>query len=116
MTPRLVDFGYVEITLTEDCLLGPRGTEIRGHSFHTSRIDDGNAARQAAISHLHSYKTSYRLRFSLSGKEQPEGFTRNRVLASYAHLHFRANPSIVPHLIAQMHAAQRTKPTTQGAL
>ena len=38
MTDRLVDFGYVTVTFTQDCLLGPRGTTIRGHSFHYSRM------------------------------------------------------------------------------
>lgn len=100
MTPRLVDFGYVEVELTEDCLLGPRGTEIRGHSFHTSRIIAGSEDGIA---------TSYRVRLSLSGKEQAEGFARGNVLASYAHLHFRANPAVVPHLVRAIRAAQQTR-------
>jgi cobyrinic acid a,c-diamide synthase len=104
MTPRLVDFGYVEVELTEDCLLGPQGTQIRGHSFHTSRMVAGSGAGIA---------TRYRLRFSLSGKEQSEGFVRDRVLASYAHLHFRANPAVVPHLIEQIRAARHARQTQQ---
>src|ERR1700721_3021412 len=72
MTERLVDFGYVTVTFTQDCLLGPRGTTIRGHSFHYSRIcSDGDLV------------TSYQVEFSLSGKQQGEGFTRGNVLASY---------------------------------
>ena len=101
MTPRLVDFGYVEVELTRDCLLGPRGTEIRGHSFHTSRIVAGAEDR--------TLETSYRVRFSLSGKEQSEGFVRDRVLASYAHLHFRANPAVVPHLMQEIRVAQQAR-------
>jgi cobyrinic acid a,c-diamide synthase len=103
MTQRLVDFGYVEVTLTEDCLLGPSHTEIRGHSFHTSRIVDDAP----------ECETSYRMRFSLSGKEQREGFTRGKVLASYAHLHFRTNPTIVPHLIAQIETARRMRKSSE---
>jgi cobyrinic acid a,c-diamide synthase len=99
MTPRLVDFGYVEVELTRDCLLGPRGTEIRGHSFHTSRIvagaEDGGLA------------TSYRVRFSISGKEQAEGFARGNVLASYAHLHFRANAAVASHLMQEIRMARQ---------
>jgi cobyrinic acid a,c-diamide synthase len=103
MTPRLVDFGYVEVELTEDCLLGPRGTEIRGHSFHTSRMVAGSEDGIA---------TRYRVRFSLSGKErkeQREGFVRGRVLASYVHLHFRANPAVVPHLIQEIRMARQVR-------
>jgi cobyrinic acid a,c-diamide synthase len=119
MTPRLVDFGYVEVEFTSDCLLGPKGTTIRGHSFHTSRIVSSlptadpdtyqNTAPDADQGSNTELRTSYRVRFSLSGKEQNEGFARNRVLASYAHLHFRANPTVVPHLIAQIHAARQAR-------
>ncbi|HEX4650547.1 MAG TPA: cobyrinate a,c-diamide synthase [Granulicella sp.] len=101
MTPRLVDFGYVEVALTRDCLLGLRGTAIRGHSFHTSRIVAGSG--DGAI------EASYHVRFSLSGKEQAEGFARGKVLASYAHLHFRANPAVVPHLMQEIRAARHAR-------
>jgi cobyrinic acid a,c-diamide synthase len=101
MTPRLVDFGYVEVALTRDCLLGLRGTAIRGHSFHTSRIVAGSG--DGAI------EASYHVRFSLSGKEQAEGFARGKVLASYAHLHFRANRAVVPHLMQEIRAARHAR-------
>jgi cobyrinic acid a,c-diamide synthase len=88
MTSKLVDFGYVTVTFTQDCLLGPRGTTVRGHSFHYSRIcADCEAA------------TSYQVDFSLSGKQHKEGFTRGNVLASYVHLHFGANPAIARHFV-----------------
>jgi cobyrinic acid a,c-diamide synthase len=88
MTSKLVDFGYVTVTFAQDCLLGPRGTTIRGHSFHYSRIySDCEVA------------TSYQVDFSLSGKQQREGFTRGNVLASYVHLHFGANPVVARHFV-----------------
>jgi cobyrinic acid a,c-diamide synthase len=88
MTSKLVDFGYVTVTFTQDCLLGPRGTTIRGHSFHYSRIcSDCEVA------------TSYQVGFSLSGKQQREGFTHGNVLASYVHLHFGANPVVARHFV-----------------
>ena len=37
MTDKLVQFGYVTVEFTEDCLLGRKGTVVRGHSFHYSR-------------------------------------------------------------------------------
>jgi cobyrinic acid a,c-diamide synthase len=88
MTSKLVDFGYVTVTFAQDCLLGPQGTTIRGHSFHYSRIcSSGEVA------------TSYQVDFSLSGKQQREGFTRGNVLASYVHLHFGANPVVARHFV-----------------
>ena len=97
MTNQLVDFGYVTVTFTHDCLLGPRGTTVRGHSFHYSRM--GSGAEVA---------TSYEVDYSISGKQQREGFTCGNVLASYVHLHFGANPVIARHFVGAIRAAAAT--------
>jgi cobyrinic acid a,c-diamide synthase len=101
MTSQLVDFGYVTVTFTQNCLLGPQGTSIRGHSFHYSRI------RSSA--HV---ATSYQVEFSLSGRQQQEGFTCGLVLASYIHLHFRANPAIARHFATALRRARQTEAAT----
>ena len=88
MTPRLVHFGYVHVEFAEKCLLGERGTQVRGHSFHCSRMQ--------AISSL---PTAYRLKYTLSGREEVEGYQFKKVLASYVHLHFRGNPTLAPSLV-----------------
>jgi cobyrinic acid a,c-diamide synthase len=89
MTAKLVRFGYVTVEFTEDCLLGIKGTTVRGHSFHYSSIvSRGDIA------------TSYRLQYSMSGKEELEGFRQGNVLASYVHLHLRANPRIAKDFVA----------------
>ena len=38
MTKSLVHFGYADVEFAQDCLLGEKGTTVRGHSFHCSRI------------------------------------------------------------------------------
>ena len=101
MTSRLVDFGYVTVKLTKSCLLGPQGTSIRGHSFHYSRI-----CSSADVA------TSYQVEFSLSGRQQQEGFTCGHVLASYIHLHFRANPAVVRHFAAVLRRARQPEAAT----
>jgi len=88
MTGKLVQFGYVAVELTRDCLLGARGTVVRGHSFHYSRI-----ANEPTIA------TSYRVQYSLSGQQEDEGYSLGNVLASYIHLHFRAEPAIAQHFV-----------------
>ena len=88
MTARLVNFGYVTITLTDDCLLGKAGTVVRGHSFHYSRI------AQSAVT-----ATNYHVQYSLSGRTEQEGYRVGNVLASYVHLHFRAEPTIAQHFV-----------------
>jgi cobyrinic acid a,c-diamide synthase len=101
MTSKLVDFGYVTVTFTQSCLLGPAGTSIRGHSFHYSRI-----CSTAEVA------TSYQVEFSLSGRQQQEGFTCGPVLASYIHLHFRANPAVARHFAAALRRARQPEVAT----
>jgi len=95
MTPRLVHFGYVDVAFVEDCLLGEKGTQVRGRSFHCSRVRVGAAM-----------PTAYRLKYSLSGRDELEGFHYKNVLASYVHLHFRGNPALAASLVM---AARRTQ-------
>jgi len=95
MTGKLVKFGYVTVEFTDDCLLGSMGTTVRGHSFHySSIISRGEVA------------TSYRVQYSMSGKEEFEGFGKDNVLASYVHLHLRANPTIARDFVT---AIRRTR-------
>jgi cobyrinic acid a,c-diamide synthase len=96
MTTRLVRFGYVTVEFTRDCLLGPAGTVIRGHSFHYSNITG-----------TQNLSSSYRIDYSLSGQQEDEGFgiSTANILASYIHLHFRANPGVAKHFVAAAIAA-----------
>jgi cobyrinic acid a,c-diamide synthase len=95
MTGKLVRFGYVTVEFAEDCLLGVKGTTVRGHSFHySSIISRGDIA------------TSYRLQYSMSGKEELEGFQQGNVLASYVHLHLRANLKIAKDFVAAIRRAR----------
>jgi cobyrinic acid a,c-diamide synthase len=91
MTDRLSRFGYVTVEFTQDCLLGPRGAIIRGHSFHYSHM----TAHQDLL-------RNYRIDYSLSGHQEQEGYgiSGTNILASYIHLHFRANPAVAKHFIA----------------
>jgi cobyrinic acid a,c-diamide synthase len=91
MTNKLVGFGYVTVQFAQDCLLGPAGTSIRGHSFHHSRILGASEA-----------PASYLVHYSLSGRRESEGFSQpnTNILASYIHLHFRANPVVAQNLLA----------------
>lgn len=95
MTPRLVHFGYVDVEFIEDCLLGGKGTKVRGHSFHCSRLRAGSTMSPA-----------YRLKYSLSGREELEGYQFKNLLASYVHLHFRANPILARSLVGAARRAQ----------
>jgi cobyrinic acid a,c-diamide synthase len=95
MTARLVNFGYVNGEFATDCLLGKKGTVVRGHSFHCSRVRLG-ASTPAA----------YRLKYSLSGRDEAEGICSRNVLASYVHLHFQGNPALAASFVANARRAQ----------
>ncbi len=101
MTNSLVQFGYVTVEFTEDCLLGRRGTVVRGHSFHYSRL-----IAPAGMA------TSYRVHYSISGKEELEGFQKHNVLASYIHLHFRANPVVAENFVATIRRVRASEAVT----
>ena len=38
-------------------------------------------------------------KYSLSGRDELEGFSKVNVLASYVHLHFRGNPTLAASLV-----------------
>jgi cobyrinic acid a,c-diamide synthase len=95
MTERPVDFGYVTVVLTRDCLLGSAGALIRGHSFHYSRI-----------AYAPAMDRNYRVTYSLSGRIESEGYRLGNVLASYMHLHFGAHPDIAPSFVQAAVAAR----------
>jgi len=96
MTKSLVHFGYADVEFAHDCLLGKKGTVVRGHSFHCSRIVAHDPLRCA-----------YRVHYSLSGRREEEGFAHRQVLGSYIHLHFRSNPSLVSYFLQQAGTARR---------
>lgn len=97
MTEKLVHFGYVEVELLLDSLIGLRGTVLRGHSFHCSQC---SASRDLPA--------AFEARYTLSQKTAAEGFACGNVFASYIHLHFRGAPSIPASIVeAAEHVARR---------
>lgn len=76
MQKRRAALGYVTWRSSENSLLGPAGTEFRGHEFHYSRMEA--LAPLKSIAYLHR-----------EGEEpRPDGFVAGSLLAGYAHLHF----------------------------
>jgi cobyrinic acid a,c-diamide synthase len=96
MTGRLQRFGYAEVTLTRDCLLGPAGTVARGHSFHYSDIDRSSDALPCA----------YNVQYASNQATELEGFLQGGVLASYIHLHFQSHHGLANAFVE--HARDRS--------
>jgi len=95
MSRSLVHFGYSEVEFAQDCLLGEKGTTVRGHSFHCSRI---------VTPHL--LRCVYRVHYSLSNRTEEEGFVCGGVLGTYIHLHFRSNPALASSFLRKAASAQ----------
>ena len=98
MTDRLVNFGYAEVCLAEDCLWGAAGTRARGHSFHCSTIIESAPIDQ-----------TYRVSYTLARREEAEGFHIKNVLASYIHLHFLSCPGLAATFIDNVQRAKQKK-------
>jgi cobyrinic acid a,c-diamide synthase len=80
MQPRFAALGYVTVAADRPTLLGPPGTQIRGHEFHYSTLE--------LLSPL-----TYATRLLRPGRDpKPDGIQVGGLLAGYAHLHFGSNP------------------------
>jgi cobyrinic acid a,c-diamide synthase len=82
MASRLQNFGYHEIEAAPGNFILPAGTKIRSHEFHHS-VWDGEGL------HAPAYKIGERL----------EGFVKQRLVASYQHLHFGSIPNLAASII-----------------
>ena len=98
MTEKLVRFGYVEIELLHDSLLGARAKVLRGHSFHHSRSTNTRKVAPA-----------FRARYTLSGVNAEEGYASGNVFASYIHLHFRGAPEIAERIVLMAEQAAHSR-------
>jgi cobyrinic acid a,c-diamide synthase len=98
MLDHLDGFGYTEVQVHSDCLVGPRGTRLRGHSFHHSRV-----------THVGDLRRQYHTRRVLTGAEEDEGYCAGNVLASYVHLSFAASPDAAAQFTRRCRQAKLTK-------
>ncbi len=89
MTERLQQFGYAEATFLHDTLLGPKGTTVRGHRFHYSVYEPGDAPPDCA----------YRITRRRTGERYVEGFCHHNVLATYFHIHLGSQPQMAANLV-----------------
>lgn len=78
MTDKLQRFGYINIELKEDCLLGKKGDKLTGHEFHKSETYvNGNEV--------------FKITKPMSKKKWDCGYKYKNVLAGYPHVHFLGN-------------------------
>lgn len=89
MKGRFQALGYREIQLSQDTVIGPAGTIVRGHEFHYSALEG------LPENPRKSYRVTCKKNIPTT-----EGFTVNRnTLGSYIHLHFASNPEVAANFV-----------------
>jgi len=99
MRKRFKSLGYVEVTLTEDSLLGCGGSVFRGHRFHYSELIDDPAGNSG-------WKNVYSIKPRSFGQTLREGFSSKNVLASYVHAQLASKPQAIKSFITECEAVQ----------
>ena len=100
MLPRLRSLGYREVTLTQDCLLSPAGSRLRGHEFHYSEINQAGPGLN---------DMAYAVQGRRGQMDQVRAYRRHNVLASYVHLHLGSNPACAAHWVEFCHQAREQR-------
>jgi cobyrinic acid a,c-diamide synthase len=77
MQTKRASLGYRELTTTTSTFFGPKGTVLRGHEFHYSRIE----SMDSDIEQIY-----------LINNDTTEGYRCKNVIGGYMHLHFGFNP------------------------
>ncbi|MBZ4645464.1 MAG: hypothetical protein JG777_953 [Clostridia bacterium] len=91
MTGKLQRFGYVNVELNRDCIIGQKGLKFRAHEFHRSIVD----AKGVEC----CYNVSKMRDGGLLSTWQC-GYAMHNVVAGYAHVHFWSNPAVAQHFLA----------------
>ncbi len=86
MTKRLQRFGYVNIRLKEDCLLGVKGDNIVGQEFHRSIVE----TTEKEIFEITKPKTN---------RNWECGYMKDNILVAYPHINFLGNKKVLNYLI-----------------
>lgn len=86
MTKSLQRFGYIDIELKKDSILGTAGEKLKGHEFHKSTsVVEGEGI--------------YKINRTMGEKTWECGYTYKNVLAGYPHINFIGNISFLEQLL-----------------
>lgn len=94
MTPRLQRFGYVDIELREDCILGKKGDKLKGQEFHKSLVDIDE-------------KPYFNIKKPKRDISWTCGYQKGNTFASYSHLNFLGNMEAMENLLNQIMEGKR---------
>lgn len=87
MTDRLQPFGYVNITLLRDCVLGKKGDSYHAHEFHYARLEG------------HGSEPLFRIE-KADGRSWTGGLCRKNVAGGFPHAYFWGCPEIAMNFLS----------------
>jgi cobyrinic acid a,c-diamide synthase len=94
MTNRLQRFGYIDIKLKMDCLLGTKGDIIKGQEFHRSIVETGE-------------REIFKITKPKSNKNWECGYMIYNTLAGYPHINFLGNKKVFNHILDTLEKSKR---------
>ncbi len=86
MTHKLQRFGYIDIIIKEDCIIGRAGSKLTAHEFHKS------------ISEIDGEQV-FEINKTMGEKSWECGYTYKNVLAGYPHINFLGNIEAFKHMV-----------------
>lgn len=89
MQNRLQYLGYVQVELAQDCILGAQGSQLRGHEYHHSILDQEPK----------DWKPIYKCTDARGQNARHEGWSKNQMLISYVHLPLAAFENAMDSLL-----------------
>lgn len=89
MSQRLQNFGYVNIEVKKDSLLGKKGDKLRGNEYHYSKFTSQE-------------KTSHKISKALAQRSWDCAYQYKNALASYQHIHFLGNIDSLHYLLSKI--------------
>ncbi|MGM0216211.1 cobyrinate a,c-diamide synthase [Enterococcus sp. AZ109] len=95
MTDRLRRFGYCYGEMTEDNLIGKKGTVVTGHEFHHSQF----ASAEPTVMKMNKQRDGEVV------KTWQGGYQKKNTFASYLHLHFYQREEFLTDLLEQVRAS-----------
>ena len=93
MLEKLKVLGYAEVTWAAGSLWGAAGQMARGHEFHYSEITSDTCASDG-------WQPAYSV-CRAGAKPAHGGFSKDRVLAGYVHLHWASRPDAIDHFLCR---------------
>ena len=81
MEKKRAALGYREVVILKASPFAGSGARVKGHEYHYSKIS-GKLAKSVGCS------------FAVLDEGVSEGYTKNKTIASYVHLHFASNRAL----------------------